>query len=133
LPVRCAAVVGAGGRIEYLDYLPDRLGRWTRENDVWTVAAARISTVGHESSSCVVVVAFGYELVGLSTEERASRRAQAITRGRAVVEATAEEWRDRLSAVSRATTIAVGLDGRLIPPPRGDWGASVGVRRDRAP
>src|SRR5436190_17723293 len=104
--VRFAAVMGADVRIEYLDYTPERLGRWTSENDVWTVAAARIIGGGHGRASSIVVAAFGYELVGLTVAERSSRRLQAITRGRQVLDGVIAEWCDRLADVDVITTIA---------------------------
>ena len=116
-------------RIEQLDFTPGRLGRWTMENDVWTVAAASVRGEAPGPASWILIAALGYEVVGANDADRLTRHVDVITRAERVLAAVIPTWQDRLAARPVATTIAFDLTGELIQPPRGDWGQALGVPR----
>jgi hypothetical protein len=115
-------------RIEYLDFTPGRLGRWTMENDVWTVAAASIHAETGPAS-WILIAALGYEVVGANHAARLSRHVDVITRAERVLATVVPAWRERLAARDVETVLAFDLTGQLVQPPRGDWGQALGVPR----
>ena len=116
-------------RIEHLDFTPGRLGRWTMENDMWTVAAANVRNEPAGPVSWILIAALGYEVVGSDDAARLARHVDVITRAERVLGDVIASWQERLAARPVATTIAFDLTGQLIQPPRGDWGQALGVPR----
>jgi len=114
-------------QVEYFDFVPEKLGRWTKENDIRTLAAARFKSPD-DGRTVLILICVNPSAWGAATEARKhALRQDRITQAKRTLGDVLPCWRDYVEEPGNLT-LAFRAKGQRTDPPHGGWGRDVARR-----
>lgn len=115
-------------KAEFLDFAPDRLGRWEGVADTFTLAAARLVSPDDGSKLLVIVSASPASWAANTDERKKALLTKAIARACRTLEHIASIRWDEFAEWDGDGVLSLDLLGHQIEPPKGNWGEEWATR-----